>query len=387
MNTPCLIRGMGHAVPDTVLTNADLERLVDTNDEWITSRTGIKERRVATKGETCVDLCLTASQKALEHAGMQAAELTHVLVATFSADAVIPSAACQLSHRLGIHGRMSMDLSAACSGFLYAVETARALLSLHPGARILVAAADMLEIDRFVLIKFNKLARRIIEAYTAFDFHLIYHSLHNFCTVTLSAFYLDILKDRLYTSRKDAHERRSSQTAMYLITDTLTRLLAPLISFTADEIWQFLPGEREASVHLSAFPKPAPEYKDAGLAGTWARVVDVRADVLKALELKRVEKVIGHPLDAAVRLSAPAATVAFMNDYLDKLRAICIVSRLDLAEELSGDAYDGTVVEGLKVLVEKAPGEKCERCWCYSEELGSDAAHPTICPKCTAAVV
>jgi Isoleucyl-tRNA synthetase (EC 6.1.1.5) len=114
---------------------------------------------------------------------------------------------------------------------------------------------------------------------------------------------------------------------------------------------------------------------------------DVRADVLKALELKRVEKVIGHPLDAAVRLSAPAATVAFMNDYLDKLRAICIVSRLDLAEELSGDAYDGTVVEGLKVLVEKAPGEKCERCWCYSEELGSDAAHPTICPKCTAAVV
>lgn len=143
MNTDCLIRGMGHAVPDTVLTNADFERLVDTNDEWITSRTGIKERRVALKGETCVDLCLIASHKALEDARMEASELTHVLVATFSADAVIPSAACQLSNRLDLHGRMSMDLSAACSGFLYAIETARALIMLHPGAKILVAAADI----------------------------------------------------------------------------------------------------------------------------------------------------------------------------------------------------------------------------------------------------
>lgn len=226
----------------------------------------------------------------------------------------------------------------------------------------------------------------MLAAYTEFEFHVIYQAINSFCTVELSALYLDILKDRLYTSRKDAQERRSSQTAMYLITDTLTRLLAPLISFTADEIWQFLPGKHEASVHLAAFPQPAPEYKDAELAGTWGRLFDVRADVLKALELKRVEKTIGHPLDAAVKLSAPPATIAFMNDYLDKLRAICIVSRLDLVEELS-DGYDGTVVEGLKVLVEKAPGEKCERCWCYSEELGSNAEHPTICPKCTAAVI
>jgi len=250
-----------------------------------------------------------------------------------------------------------------------------------------IAFFDMMPIDRLALHHLELLKERVLAAYTDFEFHVIYQAINSFCTVELSALYLDILKDRLYTSRKDALERRSSQTAMYLITDTLTRLLAPLISFTADEIWQFLPGEREASVHLSAFPKPAPEYKDAELAGTWARLFDVRADVLKALELKRVEKVIGHPLDAAVKLSAPSATIAFMNDYLDKLRAICIVSRLDLVEELSGDAYDGTVVEGLKVLVEKAPGEKCERCWCYSEELGGNAEHPSICPKCTAAVV
>jgi 3-oxoacyl-[acyl-carrier-protein] synthase-3 len=143
MKTSCIIRGMGHCVPETKLTNADFERMVETNDEWIVTRTGIRERRVALNGETCVDLCHGASQKALESAGMKAEELTHVLVATFSPDAFIPSAACMLSHRLGIAGRMSMDLSAACSGFLYAMETARALIALHPEAKILVAACDI----------------------------------------------------------------------------------------------------------------------------------------------------------------------------------------------------------------------------------------------------
>jgi len=144
MNTPCFIRGLGHCVPEGVLTNADFERMVETNDEWIVSRTGIRERRIALKGETCVDLCLGAAQSALSQAGMKAEELTHILVATFSADSVIPSAACMLSHRLGVNGRMAMDISAACSGFLYGVETARALLTLHPQAKILVAACDVL---------------------------------------------------------------------------------------------------------------------------------------------------------------------------------------------------------------------------------------------------
>jgi 3-oxoacyl-[acyl-carrier-protein] synthase-3 len=143
MKTPCFIRGMGHCVPESVLTNADFERMVETNDEWIVSRTGIRERHVALKGESCVDLCLGAAQNALAQAGMKAEELTHVLVATFSADSVIPSAACMLSHHLGISPRMPMDISAACSGFLYAVETARALLALHPQAKILVAACDI----------------------------------------------------------------------------------------------------------------------------------------------------------------------------------------------------------------------------------------------------
>ena len=163
--------------------------------------------------------------------------------------------------------------------------------------------------------------------------------------------------------------------------------MAPLISFTADEIWQYLPGEREASVHLATFPHRTPEYRNDELAAVWGRLFDVRTDVLKALELKRVDKVVGHPLDAAVQLSAPPEIAPFMQENLDNLRAICIVSCLDLSEKLPVEAYSGTVVEGLKVMVNKAVGEKCERCWCYSEELGTDTDHPTICPKCTAAVI
>jgi len=143
MNTPCILRGIGHCVPETRLTNADFERMVDTNDEWITTRTGISERRVALNGETSSELCFVAARQALEKARMDAAELTHVLVATFSPDAVIPSTACLLSHRLGLAGRMSLDISAACSGFVYGLEMARAIIALHPAAKVLLAACDI----------------------------------------------------------------------------------------------------------------------------------------------------------------------------------------------------------------------------------------------------
>lgn len=144
MNTSCIIRGLGHCVPETRLTNADLERMVETNDEWIVTRTGIRERRIAKGGETCVDLCRGAAQKALENAGMAADELTHVLVATFTADSPIPSAACLLANRLDIHGRVCLDISAACSGFLYGLEMARAIVALHPEAKVLLACGDIL---------------------------------------------------------------------------------------------------------------------------------------------------------------------------------------------------------------------------------------------------
>jgi 3-oxoacyl-[acyl-carrier-protein] synthase-3 len=160
MTTPCFIRGLGHCVPETRLTNADLERMIDTNDEWITSRTGIKERRIAAKGETTVSLSHQAALKALENAGMQAEELTHILVATFTPDAYIPSAACMLADRLGIVGRTAMDISAACSGFLFALEAARAFVCLHPEAKILVTATDIVSsridyTDRAICVLFG----------------------------------------------------------------------------------------------------------------------------------------------------------------------------------------------------------------------------------------
>ncbi|MBU1041086.1 MAG: ketoacyl-ACP synthase III [Proteobacteria bacterium] len=143
MTTSCIIRGLGHCVPENRLTNADLERMCDTNDEWITTRTGIKERRIASEGETTVSLSHQAALMALDNAGMKAEDLTHILVATFTPDAYIPSAACMLADRLGIKGRTCMDISAACSGFLFALETARAYVCLHPEAKILVTATDV----------------------------------------------------------------------------------------------------------------------------------------------------------------------------------------------------------------------------------------------------
>lgn len=141
--TDIILRGLGHHVPDKLLTNADLERMVDTNDEWIITRTGIRERRIAPPNTPLTDLAEPAARKALANAGIAPEALTHILVATFSPDSLIPNAACVLQHRLGLSGLMCMDVAAACSGFLYALETARAIIALHPKARVLVIGGDM----------------------------------------------------------------------------------------------------------------------------------------------------------------------------------------------------------------------------------------------------
>ncbi len=262
------------------------------------------------------------------------------------------------------------------------------LFDFDPAANS-IAFADMMPIDRLALHHLELLKERVLSAYSNFEFHTIYQAINAYCTVELSAQYLDVLKDRLYTSRKDAIERRSSQTAMFLITDTLTRLLAPLLSFTADEIWQFLPGKREASVHLALFPTVTPEWCDNELQSYWSRLLDVRTDVLKALELKRVEKIIGHPLDACVTIVSTAELAPLLEGASDLLQTLFIVSKVQMLQDIEGegDFYEGTAVPGLKIAVTRAPGEKCERCWCYSEELGTNSEHPAICPKCTSAVV
>ncbi|HEY4745594.1 MAG TPA: isoleucine--tRNA ligase, partial [Desulfuromonadaceae bacterium] len=254
-------------------------------------------------------------------------------------------------------------------------------------ARDSVEPSAMPEIDRWALHQLELLKEKVLNCYAEYEFHVLYHAVNGFCTVEMSAFYLDILKDRVYTSRTDSPARRSAQTVMYRILDTLLRLIAPVLSFTADEAWQYLPGDHEASVHLAAFPKLQPELKDDRLVERWERIMKVRAEVSKALEQARVAKVIGHSLDAGVTIAAEPETLAFLREYAGELAAIFIVSKVELVDGIAGECFAADGVPGLRIRVAAAPGGKCERCWCYSEELGQDASHPAICPKCTAAVV
>jgi isoleucyl-tRNA synthetase len=162
--------------------------------------------------------------------------------------------------------------------------------------------------------------------------------------------------------------------------------MAPVLSFTADEVWRYMPRQAEENVHLTQFPQLMPEQKDDGLVERWDQLMKVRADVSKALEQARVKKVIGHSLDAAVAIAAPPELREFLATYAGELKGIFIVSKVQLVESLAGEFYAGETVADLSVQVIAAPGEKCERCWCYDEEIGRDAEHPTICPKCLAAV-
>ncbi|TWJ19050.1 isoleucine--tRNA ligase [Geobacter argillaceus] len=247
----------------------------------------------------------------------------------------------------------------------------------------------MPELDRWALHQLELLKEKVLKSYGEYEFHVLYHAVNGFCTVEMSAFYLDILKDRVYTSRKDSVERKSAQTVMYLILDSLVRLTAPVLSFTSDEVWGYMPGEREASVHLAQFPALNPEWKDDRLVERWERIMKVRAEVSKALEQARVAKTIGHSLDAKVTINAAALEAVQLHEFNENnsLRDVFIVSAVDLTTPIvPGSGYRSEAVDGLTILVTAAPGEKCERCWCYSEELGSESDHPTICPKCTAAV-
>ena len=167
-----------------------------------------------------------------------------------------------------------------------------------------VADHELCEIDRWALSRLEGLVNRVLQAYEAYDFHVLYHAVHNFCAVDMSAFYLDVLKDRLYTSAKQGPARRSAQTAMYRILDALTRMMAPVLSFTAEEIWGFLPGKREASAHLAEFPSFQASLVNAELEAKYDRLLAVRSDVAKVLELARAGKTIGHSLDARVELAA-----------------------------------------------------------------------------------
>ncbi|BCA78422.1 isoleucine--tRNA ligase [Desulfuromonas sp. AOP6] len=249
-----------------------------------------------------------------------------------------------------------------------------------------VAAAEMLEIDRWALSRLEGLVGRVERSYDEYEFHVLYHAVHNFCSVDMSAFYLDVLKDRLYTAPAQSLARRSAQTAMYVILDALTRLIAPVLSFTAEEIWPYLPGEREESVHLAQFPRFETSLLDADLESRYEKILALRSDVSKALELARAEKRIGHSLDAKVILAVPAGEWRQLLDrYQDELATLFIVSQAERVETLT-DGIAGEEVAELRIRIEKAQGDKCERCWNYAVSVGSRQDHPTICDRCHTAL-
>jgi isoleucyl-tRNA synthetase len=245
------------------------------------------------------------------------------------------------------------------------------------------------ELDRWALHQLELLKEKVLASYGECEFHVLYHAVNAFCTVEMSAFYLDILKDRLYTSKKESLSRRAAQTVMYEILDTLMRLMAPVLSFTSDEVWGYMPGKREASVHLADFPAMHPEWKNDELVARWERIQKVRGDVSKALEQSRVAKTIGHSLDAKVTINGAGYDEVFLREFneLNPMKDIFIVSAVDLITAIHPDkGFFSDSIESLHILIEAAPGAKCERCWCYSEQLGTVADHPAICPRCSEAV-
>jgi isoleucyl-tRNA synthetase len=281
-----------------------------------------------------------------------------------------------------------------------------------------VTNENLEELDRWILHRTQNVLDRCRAAYDQYEFHVVYHTLNNFCSVDLSALYLDIAKDRLYCEGTKSARRRAAQTALYRILDTLVHLMAPILSFTAEEIWAYMPDKqrRAASVFLSHIEDVDESFLDDALAAKWERIFKERGEVLKALEAARNTGIIGHSLDAKVSLYPEL----YKNDFMLKTLSnnsrgteredILIVSRIDFdgAEDpgdmsthalksLEGAAEPfgpldesgvrntkiryGSALFGL-IVVSKAQGTKCERCWKYDTGVGKDAAHPTVCPRC-----
>jgi isoleucyl-tRNA synthetase len=240
-----------------------------------------------------------------------------------------------------------------------------------------VADEELEEIDRWALAELNAVLAKVMSAYESFEFHLVYHALYNFATVTLSARYFDIIKDRLYTYAPRNKARRSAQTVLHRIATALAQTLAPILVFTADEIWENLPDSDSAppSVHLSEFPRPA-KGDTSQLLSNWERLFAVRDEVLRALEEARIAKQIGSSLEAKVRLTASGDTLMLLKQYESELRYVFIVSQVQIER---GD-------DPLLINVSRADGQKCERCWNYSTQVGESVRYPGVCERCVAAL-
>ena len=307
-------------------------------------------------------------------------------------------------------GRISKDILKQLSDiYLKIRNTARFILGNLNGfdPDNAIPVMDMPELDRWALARFNHLVGSVNSSYEKYEFHPIYHAVHNFCTVDMSNFYLDVLKDRLYCDETDGLPRRSAQTVMYIILDALVRMLAPILAFTAEEIWDKMPHDNHAepkSVLLNQMPSPNAQYEfTPEHEAMWEKLLDLRTDVNKALELARTDKVIGKPLDAELTLYLNDEAAAFVanlefdihnsesGDNLTSgrinefLRILFIVSGVNIVHG-EGDGYVGTEFPGVTVSVIPSAAPKCARCWTHDKDVGKNAEHPELCPRCLSVI-
>src|SRR6058998_1194118 len=263
-------------------------------------------------------------------------------------------------------------------------------LSDFDPARDRQSYARLDEVDRWILDRLGRLVGRVTRAYETYELHTVFHAVHNFCAVDLSAQYLDIIKDRLYTSAADDPRRRAAQTASYDIFGALARLMAPILTFTAEEAWRHTPGVKAESIHLERFPEVPREWLDDTLAREWGRLLEVRREVTKALETARAQGLIGSGLEARLRVAAaPEDLPELLRAKRALLPTLFIVSQVELGGARTSAAvqYESQEIPGLVIGVDKALGRKCQRCWTWSERVGEHRAHPGLCERCVPVVL
>lgn len=248
--------------------------------------------------------------------------------------------------------------------------------------------SERTELDHFVLHTLARVIEKVEKAYEQYEFHVVHHTLNKFFTVDLSAFYLDILKDRLYCDKANGFLRRSAQSTLHDMIVSVTPLLAPILSFTAEEIWQFVPHRSNLppSIFLADWPNRHTEWVNNELEARWERIGLIRDEILKVLESARQKKEIGHPLDAKVTMTAGGELLNFIKQYENDWCQILIVSQVEVADLLPSSHYESRSLPSLKVAVHPADGKKCERCWNYSVAVGQNRDHPTLCARCVDAV-
>lgn len=241
----------------------------------------------------------------------------------------------------------------------------------------MVSLDELMPIDKWAIAKLNALIDKVQEAYNKYEFHIVYHNIHNFCVVDMSNFYLDVLKDRLYTEKADGKLRRAAQTTIYIILDAMTRMIAPILSFTSDEIWKFMPhSDKDNTEHIVLNDMPSKlniEINDDFMT-FWDKIHLLRDDVKKSIEPMIKNKEIKGSLEAKILLSAKGENLEFLKQAENELATAFIVSEVVISES----AEDNEI----QISVEKAEGEKCERCWSISKTVGKNSEHPTLCDRC-----